>query len=191
MARTGRGQGEIAVVDPDGTAGKMLASLGYTTRAWNGAAAPLVVVGRNALKEDPAMAARLETYVRGGGRAMILRKTRNGWHGPSAGGCARRSARRVFPMDSPVARGIDADDLRDWTGSSTLIEAYPKTGYVKGEISGPATPATRASETKAISPTPAGTGATAARSPAPPSRSPTAAAGGPCWNASSTWPIRR
>ena len=45
--------------------------------------------------------------------------------------------------------------------------------------------------TKEISPTPGGTGATAARSPAPPSRSPTAAAGGPCWNASSTWPIRR
>ena len=34
------GKGEIAVIDPDGTAGKMLANLGYTTRAWNGAAAP-------------------------------------------------------------------------------------------------------------------------------------------------------
>ena len=35
-------------------------------------------------------------------------------------------SRRVFPMNSPVARGLDGDDLRDWTGSSTLIEAYPK-----------------------------------------------------------------
>ncbi len=34
------GSGEIAVVDPDGMTGKMLANLGYTTRPWNGAAAP-------------------------------------------------------------------------------------------------------------------------------------------------------
>jgi beta-galactosidase len=35
-------------------------------------------------------------------------------------------ARRVFAVDSLVTRGIDADDLRDWTGSSTLVEAYPE-----------------------------------------------------------------
>jgi beta-galactosidase len=39
-------------------------------------------------------------------------------------------SRRVFPVDSAVARGLDADDLRDWTGSSTLIEAYPE--YIPG-----------------------------------------------------------
>ena len=31
---------EIAVIDPDATAGRLLANLGYTTRAWDGAAAP-------------------------------------------------------------------------------------------------------------------------------------------------------
>ena len=43
-------------------------------------------------------------------------------------------ARRVFPVDSPFARGMDADDLRDWTGSSTLIEAYPEYAgnYLRG-----------------------------------------------------------
>ena len=43
-------------------------------------------------------------------------------------------SRRVFPMNSPVTRGLDADDLRDWTGSSTLIEAYPKYqgNYLRG-----------------------------------------------------------
>lgn len=39
-------------------------------------------------------------------------------------------SRRVFPVNSPVSHGIDADELRDWTGSSTLIDAYPK--YVAG-----------------------------------------------------------
>ena len=70
------GQGEIAVIDADGTAGKMLANLGYTTRAWNGGAAPLVVIGRNALKE--VTATKLEAYVRAGGRAVILCRTRIG-----------------------------------------------------------------------------------------------------------------
>ncbi len=76
----------------------MLADLGYTTRAWNGAAAPLVVVGRNALKQDPAAAARLEPYVprrRPGGD--LCAKIRSGWHGPSGGACARTSAAASSP----------------------------------------------------------------------------------------------
>jgi beta-galactosidase len=118
--------GEIAVVDPNGMTSKMLANLGYRTRSWNGTTAPLVVIGRNALKDDPAVAARLEPYVRAGGRALICAQdpewiTRAlGWR------VCPKVARRVFPVDSLVARGIDADDLRDWTGSSTLIEAYPE-----------------------------------------------------------------
>ncbi len=145
----GPGKAEIAAIDPDGTAGKMLATLGYTTRAWNGAAAPLVVVGRNALKQDPAAAARLEPYVRAGGRAMICAQDPQ-WMARALGWrvCPHVS-RRVFPVNSPVTLGIDADDLRDWTGSSTLIDAYPKyvAGiYVKGnegDQSGPQASQTR------------------------------------------------
>ncbi len=133
MERTDRAKSEIAVIDSDGTAGKMLAKLGYTTRAWNGAAAPLVVVGRNALKEDPT-ATRLEAYVRAGGRAVILAQDPD-WMAQALGWrVSPQVSRRVFPMNSPVARGLDADDLRDWTGSSTLLEAYPKYqgNYLKG-----------------------------------------------------------
>src|SRR5262249_9607594 len=42
--------------------------------------------------------------------------------------------RRVFPLNSSVVRGMDADDLRDWTGSSTLIEAHPE--YVGNYLRG-------------------------------------------------------
>ena len=128
------GKGEIAVVDPDGMTSKMLANLGYTTRAWNGAAAPLVVIGRNALKDDPAVAARLEAYVRAGGRALICAQDPE-WMTRALGWrvCPKVS-RRVFPVNSPVTRGMDADDLRDWTGSSTLIEAYPE--YVGNYLRG-------------------------------------------------------
>ena len=64
------GSGQIAIVDPNGLTSKMLANLSYRTRSWNGAAAPLVVIGRKALQADPAVAARLEPYVRAGGRAL-------------------------------------------------------------------------------------------------------------------------
>ena len=120
------GSDQIAIVDPNGLTSKMLANLGYRTHSWNGTAAPLVVIGRNALKTDAAVAARLEPWVRAGGRALICAQdpewlTRAlGWR------VCPKVARRVFPVDSPVARGIEAGDLRDWTGSSTLIEACPE-----------------------------------------------------------------
>jgi beta-galactosidase len=124
------GSGEIAIVDPDGMTSKMLANLGYTPRAWNGEAVPLVVIGRNVLEKDSAVAAKLESYVRAGGRVLICAQDPE-WMTQSLGWrvCPKVS-RRVFPMDSPVTRGIDADDLRDWTDSSTVIEAYPE--YVVG-----------------------------------------------------------
>jgi beta-galactosidase len=128
------GTGEIAVIDPNGMTGKMLADLGHRTSSWNGEAVPLVVVGRNALKDDATVAARLEPYVRAGGRALICAQdpewmTRAlGWR------VCPKVARRVFPMNSPITAGIDAGDLRDWTGSSTLIEAYPEYAgdYLRG-----------------------------------------------------------
>jgi beta-galactosidase len=129
-----RGSGQIAIVDPSGLTGKMLNSLGYETLSWNGAAAPLVVIGRNALKNDATLAAKLEPYVRAGGRALVCAQdpewlTRAlGWR------VCPKVARRVFPLDSQFAAGIDAEDLRDWTGSSTLIEAYPEYigNYLRG-----------------------------------------------------------
>lgn len=120
------GSGQVAIIDPDGSAGKMLANLGYRTAAWNGGSAPLVVVGRNALKDDATVAARLEPFVRDGGRVLICAQDPE-WLARALGWrVCPKVTRRVFPMGSAVSRGIDADDLRDWTGSSSLIEAYPE-----------------------------------------------------------------
>jgi beta-galactosidase len=129
-------KGAMATIDPKGLAGKMMANLGFTPHAWNGATAPLVVVGRDALKDDPAVAVKLEPYVRGGGRVLIMAQD-PGWITEALGWrvCPKVS-RYVFPIPaSPVAQGIDADDLRDWTGDSTLIEAYPKYegDYLRGD----------------------------------------------------------
>jgi beta-galactosidase len=123
-------KGEIAVVDPDGLTSKMLTNLGYTTRAWNGSAAPLVVIGRNALKNDKAMAAKLEPYVQTGGRALICAQDPDWLYQTVGLRVCPKVTRYVFPVDSSLAKGLDADDMRDWNGSSTLIEEYPE--YVPG-----------------------------------------------------------
>jgi beta-galactosidase len=117
---------KIAIVDPHGLTSKMLTNLGYTPQAWNGEA-PLVVIGRKSLKDDPTIASRLEPYVRAGGRALIFAQD-PAWMSEALGWrvCPKVS-RRVFPvLHSPFAQGLDADDLRDWTGASTLIAAYPE-----------------------------------------------------------------
>lgn len=120
----------IEIVDPEGLTGKMLAGLGYQTRPWNGEAGALVAIGRNALKEDPEIAAKLEPYVRAGGRALIFAQDPQwitealGWR------VCPKVARRVFPIHSATQHfalsTLDSEDLRDWTGSSSLIEAYPE-----------------------------------------------------------------
>ncbi len=119
-------EGNIAVVDPHGVTGKMLTDVGYTPNTWIGAA-PLVVIGRNGLQDDPALAARLEEYVGTGGRVLIFAQNPT-WLNEALGWrvCPKVS-RRVFPIpNSSFGQGIDADDLRDWTGGSTLIAAYPE-----------------------------------------------------------------
>ncbi len=118
---------------------KMLEELGLSRPVPGTAAAdPLVMIGRNALKDDATVAARLEPYVRAGGRVLILAQdpewiTRAfGWR------VCPKVARRVFPVHSAMRHSpfdtLQSDDLRDWTGSSTLIEAYPEyTGdYLRG-----------------------------------------------------------
>lgn len=120
-------KGEVDMIAPEGPTGKMLTALGYKPQTWNGAMAPLVIVGRNALKADPVLAAKLEPFVRTGGRALIFAQD-PAWMTETFGWriCPKVS-RRVFPTpDSPAAEGVDSSDLRDWTGDSTLIEAHPE-----------------------------------------------------------------
>ncbi len=198
------GEGEIAAIDPDGSAGKMLANLGYTTRAWNGAAATLVVIGRNALKKDATAAARLEGYVRDGGRTVIFAHDPQ-WMARALGWrvCPQVS-RRVFSLNSSPTQGIDADDLRDWTGSSTLIDAHPEYlvgTYVKGDERDESGPQASRTRGKGAGSYVLGNerdqpyagwhwgnrGAVTSAAIEKPHRS----GWRRCWNASSTWPIRR
>ena len=128
-------KGDIATVDPDGLTSKMLDDFGYKTHVWNGGAAPLVVVGRNALKENPSTLARLESFVRDGGRVLVFGQDPD-WMQEALGlRLCPKVTRNVFTLpNSPVTQKIDDDDLKNWTGESSLIEAYPKYegNYLRG-----------------------------------------------------------
>jgi hypothetical protein len=85
------------------------------------------VIGRNGLKNHAALAAKLESLVSAGGRALLFaqdpaRMTNTlGWR------VCPKVSRRVFPVvNCEAGLSLDDGDLRDWTGNSTLIEAYPQ-----------------------------------------------------------------
>jgi hypothetical protein len=48
------------------------------------------------------------------------------WRFPPAADSAVQPPTAGLGLNAPLTRGMDADDLRDWTGSSTLIAAYPE-----------------------------------------------------------------
>ncbi|MBU6401095.1 MAG: alpha-L-fucosidase, partial [Verrucomicrobia bacterium] len=130
--------GRIAVMDPERLTTRMLLKLGYRIRTWNGGSTALLVIGRNAWKDNPAVATRLEPYVRAGGRALVFAQdpewiTRAlGWR------VCPKVARRVFPIPSAIAhsplQNLHSEELRDWSGSSTLTAAYPE--YVGNYLRG-------------------------------------------------------
>ena len=119
----------VALFDPVGRTRRLLTGLGYAVRDWDGAkGTQVLVIGREALGKGQAPPGDVEAFVRAGGRALMFQQSpewlrdtlgfRVAWHPP----------RRVFPVSRahPVTQGLEAEDLRDWTGISDLTEAYPK-----------------------------------------------------------------
>jgi beta-galactosidase len=124
----------VSVLDPSGLSRKLLQSLGVAATSWKAGTAPakstkLLVIGRNALPTAEAELSEIERFVRGGGRLLVLEqdpellRTRFGFR------VSRHQSRRVFVvpgMEKTAAlSGLDDSDLRDWAGSSTLLDPIP------------------------------------------------------------------
>ncbi|WP_324616385.1 glycoside hydrolase family 2 TIM barrel-domain containing protein [Lusitaniella coriacea] len=119
----------VQLFDPVGKTDKMLQQLGYKVMPWQGTATDtLVIIGREALSGDYNLPGDLDAFVRNGGRVLIETQQRE-WLQKIGFRLAQHLTRRAFPVDSnhPALQGLDAEDLRDWRGESTLIEAYPNT----------------------------------------------------------------
>ncbi|MGE5659750.1 MAG: beta-galactosidase [Actinomycetota bacterium] len=123
--------GTVTVFDPVGKTTAMLKQLGYTVVPWDGAAtASLLVIGREAFSANLGkLPGDLEAFVRNGGRAIAFTQNPS-WLRKTLGfRVAPHLSRRVFPVGEahPALGGLDGEDLRDWRGESTLVEAYPDT----------------------------------------------------------------
>jgi beta-galactosidase len=133
--------GEVAVVDPDGSATALLTLLGIAARPWTGDAAPVVVVGRGGWSGKAKPPGDLGAYVRNGGRLLLLAQDPE-WLRARGLRVAACGSRRVFPVAAghPVMAGLEAADLCDWNGSSTLVEAHPDDAHreVKSGMDGSA-----------------------------------------------------
>jgi beta-galactosidase len=119
----------LLLADPVGKTRSMLDALGAKVNSWNGKpSSELVVIGRQAIERDHSLLLKARAHVEAGGRALILQHSpefmRDSW-GFRVG---RFPARRVFSIDPahPVLAGLDDQDLVDWNGEGTLIEARPE-----------------------------------------------------------------
>ncbi|MGD0091707.1 MAG: glycoside hydrolase family 2 TIM barrel-domain containing protein [Planctomycetota bacterium] len=119
----------VALYDPVGKTAKMLAALGCKAQEWNGKpVSELVVIGREALSGGKALPFVLEALVGAGGRVLVCAQSPE-WLCTTLGfRVAPHLSRRVFPVSAahPVCQGLDATDLSDWCGESTLVEAHPR-----------------------------------------------------------------
>ncbi len=128
---------EVLVHDPGGRTSTLLKQLGYRAVPWTGAADArrLLVIGRSAFADAKPLPGDLAAFVRAGGRAVV--QAQDPQHQRDVRGlrASYKASRRVYPIDArhPAVAGLDAEDLRDWSGHGTLVTAKPD--YVNG--SGP------------------------------------------------------
>jgi beta-galactosidase len=125
---------ELALYDPAGKTAELLRRLGCSVHQWDQVTAePLIVIGCSALTSRPDLLREIEPFVLSGARVVVfiqdpeIMRNRLGlrvaWH----------MSRRAFPVlaSHPVMKGLDATDLSDWAGSSTLLEPYPQGTWEK------------------------------------------------------------
>lgn len=119
--------GRIALFDPEGESGKMLATLGVQTEPVTAKAVltgfDTLVIGRNALTIDgpvPDLA-----RVRDGLKVIVFEQRGDVLQHRLGFRIAEYGLRQVWPRipDHPVLAGLDAEALRDWRGAATLLPA--------------------------------------------------------------------
>lgn len=130
---------EVAVFDPVGQTAKMLEGMGIATREWaNDDTSMPLIIGREVLSRGHELPHNLADWLERGGRAMIMPQHPD-WLEQMGFRPARHQARQVFAVsaDHPILRGLTDANLRDWSGSGTLLDPYPDYGSKEGWTAGP------------------------------------------------------
>jgi beta-galactosidase len=118
----------VEVLDPTGITTAWLRAAGATVTTWDGKPTPnLLVIGRNAMTGNSP--ADVKAFVDAGGRCLMTAQSPDWFRANPALRVSHTVIRRVFAVDPkhPVLDGLIEADLRDWAGSSTLVDAYPPT----------------------------------------------------------------
>ncbi len=126
--------GNLAVYDPADQTTELLRRLGYSVHPWDQVTTePLIVIGRSALMGRPDLLRKLEPLVKNGARVVVFIQDPEFMRNRLGLRVSWDMSRRVFPVSAshPVVAGLDATDLSDWAGSSTLLEAYPNGTWEK------------------------------------------------------------
>ena len=129
--------GKVAVYDTEGKTTRLLRHLGCSVQLWDRVSADkLIVVGRSALVGRPDLLRQLEPLVKNGARAIVFIQDPEYMRNRLGLRVAWHMSRRAFPVSGshPVMVGLDATDLSDWAGSSTLLEPYPQEGTWEKEL---------------------------------------------------------
>lgn len=118
----------VTVHDPRGASVALLHDLGYQVVEWSGGPVESLIVGRNALADEPQLLAQLEPAIRGGAAVLLLEQHPDVLRDLLGFRVAGRIERRAWPVRSNAGLldGLGADDLRDWAGESALLEPYPR-----------------------------------------------------------------
>ncbi|MGD0743575.1 MAG: beta-galactosidase [Verrucomicrobiota bacterium] len=120
--------GDLAVYDPAGQTTELLRRLGCSVHEWDQVTAePLIVIGRSALMGRPDLLREIEPFVQNGARVIVFSQDPEFMRDRLGLRVAWHMSRRVFPVSAnhPVMAGLDATDLSDWAGSSTLLNPFP------------------------------------------------------------------
>ena len=126
----------VMLLDPEGTTTKWLAGMGVKTSLPPSDASPIplpgiLVLGRNAIAKTPTadwppLRARIEAFVKGGGRVLIMSQDPEWVRANSGLRIARPAGRRFWPVPTqashPILAGLDGEDFRDWRGAGTLVD---------------------------------------------------------------------
>jgi beta-galactosidase len=121
--------GTVVAFDPVGETSKLLTQLGYEVKLWTAGepAANVAVIGAKALSDRHVVPGDLDAFVKKGGRLVVFGQE-NDWMRLSLQlRTAPHVSRRVYkvPGEHAVTAGLSDDNLRDWNGAGSLVEAYP------------------------------------------------------------------
>lgn len=120
-------RGAVSLWDPAGETRAALARAGYRPVPAASNPSGLVVVGRRGLSYGRKLPFDAESFVRRGGRLLIMAQD-PAWLENEAGfRVSRYASRRAFPIPNErrISAGLTAADLADWAGAGTLLPAKP------------------------------------------------------------------